>query len=313
MKKIGVLLAVCSLLLTGCQLVGGFKWPWKSESSEKTGQTVANAQAAKDVAEKMAEADRKVEEARKRMELEYAKQKEEMQKIYEERNQKSKENMTRIGELNYGVFYASEEKRKTDINATISYLRSKEIMNRIDTLTEDKIEKVRKEVDEEKRKTFDELYAKYKASTDLAIHQKHQLEAAQAAIEQREKELAQMREANKITIEKLEREKKEEFDKTKKETERKVNDAKELQKVEMLGYIIKALVATGILFLVLAVLLKSPIFGVVSILSLGLAYIAATVPFWVIASAMGLIIIGVVFIDPKTGKFSHFFSKKTTQ
>jgi hypothetical protein len=313
LSKIMVFLSV--FMLVGCASLPSFKFPsifGKREQLDVASLTakIAAEEAAK-VADKLAEADKKVEEARKKMELEYAKQKEELQKIYDERAQKVKENMTKIGELNYGIFYVSEEKRKADINTTISYLRSKEIMNRMDTLTENSIDRVKKEVDEEKRKSFDELFAKYKASTDLAIHQKQALDAAQALIEQREKEMAALREANKVTIENLEREKREEYEKQKRETASKVEAAKQLQKVEMLGYIIKALVATGIIFLILAVLLKSPIFGGVSLLSLGLAYIAATVPFWVIASAMGLIIIGVIFIDPKTGSLVLY--KKLSQ
>ena len=88
-------------------------------------------------------------------------------------------------------------------------------MNRMDTLTENSIERVKKEVDEEKKKTFDELFLKYKASTDLAIHQKQALDAAQSLIEQREKEMSALREANKMTIEKLEREKRDEYNKQK--------------------------------------------------------------------------------------------------
>lgn len=302
-------------LMSGCASLPSFKMPsifGKKEQVDVAALTakIAAEEAAK-VANKLADADKKVEEARKRMELEYAKQKEDLQKIYDERAQKVRENLTKVGELNYGIFYVSEEKRKSDINTTISYLRSKEIMNRMDTLTENSIDRVRKEVDDEKKKSFDELFAKYKASTDLAIHQKQALDAAQALIEQREKEMAALREANKMTIEKLEREKRDEYEKQKRETANKVEAAKELQKVEMLGYIIKALVATGIIFLVLSVILKSFVFGGVSILSLGLAYVAITVPFWVIASVMGLIIVGVVFIDPKTGKFS-FLQKSTS-
>lgn len=302
------------IMLTGCASLTSFKMPSIFGNKEQIDVNAITAKIAAEeaakVASKLAEADKKIEEARKRMELEYAKQKEELQKTYDDRAQKVKENMTKVGELNYGIFYVSEEKRKADINTTISYLRSKEIMNRMDTLTENSIDRVKKEVDDEKKKSFDELFAKYKASTDLAIHQKQALDAAQALIEQREKEMVALREANKMTIEKLEREKRDEYEKQKRETASKVEAAKELQKVEMIGYIIKALVATGIIFLILAVLLKSPIFGAVSILSFGLAYIAATVPFWVIASAMSLIIVGVIFIDPKTGKLS--FLQKTT-
>jgi len=315
--KITHLLLVSALLFTsGCAHLPSFKMPsffGKKEQPVDMAALTAKiaAEEAKKVADKLAEADKKVEEARKRMELEYAKQKEELQKIYDDRAQKVRENMTKIGELNYGIFYVSEEKRKQDINTTISYLRSKEVMNRMDTLTENSIDRVKKEVDDEKKKSFDELFAKYKASTDLAIHQKQALDAAQALIEQREKEMAALREANKMTIEKLEREKREEYAKQQNEAQIKADAAKEAIRLEMIGYIMKALVGVGVIFLLLAGVLKSLTFMGAALFSFGLAYLAATVPFWIIASVMGIIVLLVIFIDPKTGKFT-WISKPTS-
>jgi hypothetical protein len=300
--------------MTGCQMIPSFKWPFGDKKPDidvpALTAKIAAEEAAK-MAAKLAEADKKVEEARKKMELDYAKQKEELQKIYDERAQKVRENMTKVGELNYGIFYVSEEKRKQDINTTISYLRSKEIMNRMDTLTENSIDKVKREVEEEKKKSFDELFAKYKASTDLAIHQKQALDAAQALIEQREKEMAALREANKVTIEKLEAEKRLEYAKQQNEAENKAKAAKEAMRMEMIGYIMKALVGVGVVFLLLAGIMKSLTFMGAAVFSFGLAYLAATVPFWIIASVMGVIVMLVIFIDPKTGKFT-WISKPTS-
>lgn len=301
------------LFLTGCQFIPTPKWPWGGKKDDVDVAAITAkiaAEEAKKVADKLAEADKKVEEARKKMELEYAKQKEELQKIYDDRAQKVKENMTKVGELNYGIFYVAEEKRKTDINTTISYLRSKEIMNRMDTLTESSIDKVKREVEEEKKKSFDQLFAKYKASTDLAIHQKQALDAAQALIEQREKEMAALREANKLTIERLEAEKRIEYEKQQNEAKIKADAAKETQRMEMISYIMKALVGVGVVFLILAGITKSLTFIGVSVFSFGLAYVAATVPFWIIATVMGIIMLLVIFIDPKTGKFT-MISKPT--
>jgi len=55
----------------------------------------------------------------------------------------------------------------------------------------------------------------------------------------------------------------------------------------MLGYIIKALVGVGVLFLILAVLLKSVTLGIGCLASLGLAYVAATIPMWVVGAVIG--------------------------
>ena len=114
------------------------------------------------------------------------------------------ENFDKIGELNYGIYYVTQEKKKTDINTTIAHLRSKEIMMRTDKLSEQEKEKIKDEVDQEKKKTVDELYVKYKASIDLAVSQKAALDAAELLIIQKEKEKEALREANKQTIAKLE-------------------------------------------------------------------------------------------------------------
>jgi len=50
--------------------------------------------------------------------------------------------------------------------------------------------------------------------------------------------------------------------------------------------------------------MKSPSFILSGILSLGLAYIAAMVPFWIIAVATGLIILAMIVVNPKTGKIA---------
>ena len=63
----------------------------------------------------------------------------------------------------------------------------------------------------------------------------------------------------------------------------------------MMGYMIKALVGVGILFLILFALLKSITFLGVSITSFGLAYVAIMVPMWVIGTVMGVMIIAVVW------------------
>ena len=285
------------ILLTGCSLIPGLKMPeaWKSlAGSGSTGSVVAaqkNEQNVKD----LADADKRFDEARKKMELEYAKFKEDAKKAYDDLKKKDQDNFDKIAQLNYGVYYVTQEKKKTDINTTIAHLRSKEIMMRTDKVPEDLKEKIKDEVDEEKKKTVDELYVKYKASIDLAVSQKAALDAAEQLIIQKEKEKEALREANKQTIAKLEADRKAEFDRIAKETADKVALAKEAQRQEMLGYIVKVLVGVGVLFLILAGLLKSITMGIVSISALGLAYVAATVPMWVIASVVGVMVLVVVW------------------
>ena len=50
--------------------------------------------------------------------------------------------------------------------------------------------------------------------------------------------------------------------------------------------------------------------SVSGIAMLGLAYVAATIPFWVVAAVMGVFVIVMVMMDPKTGKISLPGKKK---
>ena len=92
------------------------------------------------------------------------------------------------------------------------------------------------------------------------------------------------------------------IERIRKETEAKIASAKEEQRMEMLRWIIKALSIVGILQLVGGLLLKSPTFIIAGIFTLGIAYVTVMIPFWVVALSMGVIILAMVIINPKTGK-----------
>ena len=284
-------------LFTGCSMLPNVKWPaqWKSLAGGNIGNSVVAAQKINESVVMLSEADKKVEEARKKMELDYAKFREDLQNAYNDKTKKDNENFNVISQLNYGVYEITQEKKKIDINTTIAHLRSKEIMMRADPLTEAQKEKIKEELDQEKTKTIDELYIKYKANIDLAVKQKVALDAAEALILQKEKEKEALREANKNTIGRLEADKKAEIMRISKETADKVALAREAQRQEMLGYMIKAMVGVGILFLILGGLLKSVTFFGVSIAAFGLAYVAIMVPMWVIGSVVGLMIVAVLW------------------
>jgi len=229
------------------------------------------------------------------MELDYSKFRNDLQKAYDDKTKKDNENFNVISQLNYGVYQITQEKKKIDINTTIAHLRSKEIMMRGDNLTEEQKDKIKEELDIEKTKTIDELYIKYKANIDLAVKQKAALDAAEALILIKEREKDALRVANRQTIEKLEADRKAEIERISKDTADKVKLAREAQRQEMLGYIIKALAGVGILFLVLGGLLRSLSMGIVSISALALAYTAATLPMWVISSIVGVMILIIVW------------------
>jgi hypothetical protein len=271
---------------------------WKGlTGAGKAAVETVSANQQKEAVTKATEADKKVEEARKKMELEYAKFREDLQKAYDDRTKKDNENFNIVSQLNYGVYEVTQEKKKIDINTTIAHLRSKEIMMRVDKLTEEQKEKIKEEIDVEKTKTIDELYIKYKANIDLAIKQKAALDAAEALILQKEKEKDALRTANKQTIDRLEADKKAELESIRKQADDRVVMAREAQKAEMLGYIIKALVAVGVVFLILAGLLKSITMGIVSISAFALAYTAAMVPMWVIMTVVGVMFAIVIWAN----------------
>jgi len=99
----------------------------------------------------------------------------------------------------------------------------------------------------------------------------------------------------------------------KKEAEDAVAIAKEKQKQEMIGWIVKSLLGVGILILIIGFLMKSPTFIISGIGMLGLAYMAATIPFWVVAALMGLFIMVMIIVDPKTGKVGIGGKKKSVE
>jgi len=276
-------------MLTGCLGFPKFGFKLNPDKVDTTTSAAAVVKAENTVkqVDQMAEANKKVDEARNQLELQYAKFRADLQKAYDVAKKKDDENFAKIGALDYGIYIVTQEKKKQDINTLVAHLRAKEIMSRTDKLSVEDKAKITKEVDDEKTKTIDQLYEKYNASVELAISQKADLDKAEALIEQKEKEKQQIREEQRLTINKLEAEQKAQLEKIKKDTADQVEIAKANQKAEMLGYIIKALVGVGILFLILAVLLKSVTLGIGCLASLGLAYVAATIPMWVVGAVIG--------------------------
>jgi hypothetical protein len=236
------------------------------------------------------------------MEAEYAKLKAETQKAYNDLREKDLENFAKISEINYGVYHVTQEKKKVDINTTIAHLRSKEIMMRTDILTDAKKAEIQKEVAEEKiikeslQKSIDGLYIKYKATIELAVNQKAQLDDAEAIIVQKEKEKSQLKESNRIAIEKIEAEKKIEVDRIRADAVDQVRLLKEAQQQELMVWLVRLLGGIGILFVILGVLFKSFNMIFSGITFLGLAYMATTIPMWIVGAiaAGSILLMGVV-------------------
>jgi len=288
------------LFLTGCMSLPKFDTP--KVDTTTSAAVVIKAEEGKKQVDQMAEANKKVEAARQEMEAKYAAFRNDLQKAYDDSKKKDDENFAKIGELNYGVYMVTQEKKKQDMNTLVAHLRAKEIMNRTDKLTPEQKAAITADINKEKALTIDQLYTKYNGAVELAVVQKQALDNAQEVIDQKEKEKAALREAEKITINRLQAEKDAELARLKKEADDQVAIAKANQRAEMIGLIVKALLGVGILFLVLAVLLKNITMGIGCIASLGLAYTAATVPIWVVGAVLGGVILLFVAIEVMKSK-----------
>jgi len=287
-------------LLTSCTL--GIKTPdvFNGAPSSDIGKRAVAVVKAEDTSkqvDQMAEANKKVEAARQQMEIKYAAAKAEIQKSYDDLKKKDDENFAKIGELNYGVYMVTQEKKKQDMNTLVAHLRAKEIMNRTDKLPDAQKVAIIAEINKEKILTIDQLYTKYNGAVELAVVEKQALDNAQNVIDQQEKEKAALRDAQRVTINKLQAERNAELTQIKKEAADQLALAKAAQKAELIGLMVKALIGVGILFLVLAILLKNITMGIGSILSLALAYVAATVEMWIVGASLGGIILLAVLIE----------------
>jgi hypothetical protein len=287
-------------LLTSCTL--GIKTPdvfngAPSSDIGKRAVAVVKAEDTNKQVDQITEANKKVEAVRQQMEIKYAAARAELQKSYDDLKKKDDENFTKIGELNYGVYMVTQEKKKQDMNTLVAHLRAKEIMNRTDKLPDAQKAAIIAEINKEKILTIDQLYTKYNGAVELAVVEKQALDNAQNVIDQQEKEKQALRNAQQLTINKLQAERNAELTQIKKEAADQLALAKAAQKAELIGLMVKALIGVGILFLVLAILLKNITMGIGSILSLALAYVAATVEMWIVGASLGGIIILAVLIE----------------
>lgn len=310
MKTLLVVLMV--ILLTGCQML---KMPklgslGSDKQSSASTEEVANAQASSNAIDRMTEINRRQEEERKALEDRYAKFREELQKAYNEREKIDNENFDRISEINYGIYVATNNITDLDPRVHIANLKSQENMTRLMPIGEDKKKEIKAEVEADRAKKKDELEKKYEDAIKKGTEAALAYEKADALVKKKEEEKVQIRKEQSQILSKVKAEQEAERQRIKKEADEAILIAKEKQRLEMVGWIVKALGGIGIVLLIIGFLMKSPTFIISGLLSLGLAYVAATIPFWIVAVFMGLLIIGMIVVDPKSGKVT-MFSKKT--
>lgn len=306
-----VIIFCLSLTLTGCSMLGGFKLP--SFNSNKTGDsagTVAAATATSAAVDRMAEINKRNEETRAAMELEYAKFREQLATAYSKREKLDNDNFDRISEINYGIFKATEELTGVDTRVLIANLKSKENMARLMPVTEAMKKTIIAEIEADRKKVEVDIVKKYEARVKEGEAAAAAYEAADKLVKEKEAEKAKLKDQQAEILAKLKASQDAEREKLQKEAADAVAVAKEKQRLEMVGWIVKALLGVGIVILVIGFLMKSPTFIVSGIAMLGLAYVAATIPFWVVASIMGVFVIVMVMMDPKTGKISMPGKKK---
>ena len=292
-------------------MLGGFKLP--SFNSNKTGDsagTVAAATATSAAVDRMAEINRRNEETRAAMELEYAKFREQLAAAYNKREKLDNDNFDRISEINYGIFKATEELTSVDTRVLIANLKSKENMARLMPITEAMKKIIIAEIEADRKKVEVDIVKKYEARIKEGEAAAAAFEAADKLVKEKEAEKLKLRDQQTELLAKLKASQDAERAKLQKEAADAVAVAKEKQRLEMVGWIVKALLGVGIVILVIGFLMKSPTFIVSGIAMLGLAYVAATIPFWVVASIMGVFVIVMVMMDPKTGKITMPGKKK---
>ena len=273
-----------------------------------TSGTVAGATATAGAVDRMTEIARRESEARRALEAQYEKFRVELAAAYAAREKVDNENFDKISEINYGIISATEEVVGLDKRVLIANLKAKENAEMLMPVPEDKKKVIDADILADIKKELADITKKYEARTKEAVAAAKRYEEADALVKQKEAEKAKLRNSQAEALKKIQAEQAAEREKLLKEAKDAVEIAKEKQRLEMVGWIVKALLGVGILLLLIGFLMKSPTFIVSGIAMLGLSYVAATIPFWVVATAMGVGILAMVLLDPK-GK-PHFAKKK---
>ena len=301
------LTALCVVMMTGCSSFPKVKWPdWaKSSPPSQTG-----ASAAANAVDRMAEI--QAREAKLRAELEEKRKKslESLEAAIQDRERADDENFNRISEINFGIYAATESIVDLDPRILIANLKAQANMARLMPITSDIQAQIRAEIEVERLMERAKLEEKYKAEIKkgheavMAYEEAvKKLQAADAAhaklVKEQERIIADVR---------IEAER--QAERMKREAEDAVKLAREAQRAEMLGWIVKSLLGVGIVLLVIGFLMKSPVFIISGIGMTALSYVAATIPFWIVSTIMGLFVLVMIFVSPRTGKIETPWSKK---
>ena len=296
----------CSMFLTGCQFLSGIGSKFSGLGGSKDSGTVAGASATAGAVDRMSEIAKREAAARKELEARYEKFRQELSVAYANREKVDTENFIKLSEINYGITAATDEIVGLDRRVLIANLKSKEAAKMLMPVPESKKDQIQAEIELDRQKSEEDLKKKYDELLKKAEQSAKRYEEADKLVKKKEEEKAKLRIDQAETLKRILAEQAAEREKMLKESKDAVEIAKETQRLEMVAMIVRALLVVGIILMVLGFLLKSPIFIISGMVMLGLSYVAATIPFWVVSSIMGLFIVVMIIVNPRNGKIDLF-------
>lgn len=306
-------LAACALiLLSGCQFLGNLKNSFgfgKSDDDPGKG-TVAGASATSAAVDRMAEIAKREAEARKELEIRYEKFRKELAEAYENRQKIDIQNFDKLSEINYGITAATEEITDVHPRVLIANLKSREAAAILMPVTEEKRAQIKAEIEVDEKKTVEQIVKKYDDLLKVADAAAKRYAEADALVKKKEAEKEKLRSDQAAALKKIQEEQLRERERLSKQAKDAVEIAKETQRLEMIGWIVKSLLGVALVLLVAGFLMKSPVFILSGISMLGLSYVAATIPFWVVSSVMGVFVLVMIIVNPRTGKIDLFAKSK---
>jgi predicted small secreted protein len=177
-----------SMLLTGCQMLSGLGSKIGSlgdrlnKKPGDTSGTVAGAQATAGAIDRMSEIAKREAEARRALEAQYEKFRQELAAAYANREKVDNENFDRISEVNYGIIAATEEVVGLDKRVLVANLKAKENAEMLMPVPEDKKKAIVAEIDADVKKELAEITKKYEQKTKEAQAAAKRYEEADALV-----------------------------------------------------------------------------------------------------------------------------------
>lgn len=261
--------------------------------------------------DKLTAVEAQIRDLRTKVEKDYQTFKNELEQAYKAKEKATNDNINAVSEVNYGIAYVTEKNKNTDVNTMIANLRAKQNMSRLYILSNEAKDRIQNEVEIERQTALDTLVSKYDTLVQQSKNAMAAIEAASKLVDAKESEKQGIIDRYKKSLEALESKKDAEYETLKNDINGKIISAKEDQRLSMIMTIVKPLGIIGVLIFVGGLLLRSATFIVTGLVSMGVAYVAPIIPFWIVTCIIGAIILAMIFVDPKSGKLAFFKFGKT--